>query len=521
MGVFVEFLTDNVWSVFSAIVIGIVTVIFIYIAKFYAKTREYPSGPFPIPFIGTLYLNQIFKKDISLFQFITESRDKYGAVFTHWNATTAQVFVTDPKVIRDTLHKHQFAGRPQKLDIFNLLREDGENIKSTDVVTSDFSSEWEVLRKVTHSALRKYAVSDKLAILVSQVVDEVYDHIVEQHGDKSFDVKEKLQVVLLSVLSSSAFGKKYRLDDPELLEWKDKTNESQKLFLNKRFLLLFFFPSLRHIFRKSFCTLRDTILFQKNFMKLKFHEHMKDFDKQNIRDFTDALLMSRREAEEEDSKNLEYLHDQNIINSVLLLFSAGSETSRVALSWAFLILANDYEAQKKIRHEVETEIGLADIPTLQHKNRCHYTSAFVNEVLRFKPVAPLGVTHKTLVDTEVDGKTLKADTAVLFSLQDCLHDKSIWNDPEVFKPERFLDESGNFVSKPNQFYLPFSAGRRSCPGNKMALNVIFYIIARFIQKTHGMRIELENGVGSVDMRGNIKTGGILPQEYKVKFVKTQ
>lgn len=41
------------------------------------------------------------------------------------------------------------------------------------------------------------------------------------------------------------------------------------------------------------------------------------------------------------------------------------------------------------------------------------------------------------------------------SFNGILMDES-WGDPEIFRPERFIDESGNIVT-PSRF-LPFSAG---------------------------------------------------------------
>jgi len=201
-----------------------------------------------------------------------------------------------------------------------------------------------------------------------------------------------------------------------------------------------------------------------------------------------------------------------------IVVGGGSDATRKSMNWVFLFMANYLEMQQKIRDEIEDVIGLEEIPTLKHKADCHYTSAFIAEVLRFRPINPMGALHKTTVDSQVAEFLIPKDTIVAFSLYNYMQDKDIWGDPELFRPERFLDSQGKFISNPNSFYVPFSAGRRSCPGDKFALTVMFCLLSRFIQKTHGKTIRLENGPGSVDLMGDPKTSFTwIPYEFKIKL----
>jgi len=281
--------------------------------------------------------------------------------------------------------------------------------------------------------------------------------------------------------------------------------------------LFVYMPFLKYIMRGTWKRFDDMFKAQWEFHDKDYEEHVKTFDGKTIRDFTDALLMARMEAEQEEgSAVLKYLKPANIQNCVNDLFGAGSETSRQTLTWAFLLMSNYPEKQKRIREEVFEFIGENEVPNLSHRTNCNYLAAFIAEILRFRYVVPAGVPHKSLVDMELGGQQIKKDTVMLSVQAIPMHDKETWTDPEVFKPERFLDEKGRFVSKPNAFYTPFSAGRRTCPGEKLALADIFYVIARFIQQTKGFEFVLPGGPGSVDLYGdNNEITTWAPLEYQV------
>ena len=79
-----------------------------------------------------------------------------------------------------------------------------------DVVLADYGPTWESLRRVAHAAVRKYAVDEKLALLVNDVVGETIDTIKKREGiNQPFDPTEYIYFTVYSVLASSAFGRRY------------------------------------------------------------------------------------------------------------------------------------------------------------------------------------------------------------------------------------------------------------------------------------------------------------------------
>lgn len=61
-------------------------------------------------------------------------------------------------------------------------------------------------------------------------------------------------------------------------------------------------------------------------------------------------------------------------------------------------------------------------------------------------------------------------------------DKKYWGDPEIFRPERFLDENGAFVTTKLDHVLGFGAGKRQCLGEPLARVTNFILFASIIQR---------------------------------------
>jgi cytochrome P450 len=76
--------------------------------------------------------------------------------------------------------------------------------------------------------------------------------------------------------------------------------------------------------------------------------------------------------------------------------------------------------------------------------------------------------------------SLLQDTTVIVSIWSVMADPKHWGDPEVFRPERFLDSNGKFVK--DEWMISFGAGKRLCVGESLAKNVLFLFFATFLQE---------------------------------------
>ena len=100
-----------------------------------------------------------------------------------------------------------------------------------------------------------------------------------------------------------------------------------------------------------------------------------------------------------------------------------------------------------------------------------------------------------------------------------MHNPEVFDSPETFKPERFLDSNGNYLSTRHPGFIPFGMGRRACPGEKLALADLFLIITNLLQLTSGYEFILPNGPGSADVNPNLNSINCIPNEYQVSLIK--
>jgi len=129
------------------------------------------------------------------------------------------------------------------------------------------------------------------------------------------------------------------------------------------------------------------------------------------------------------------------------LFGAGSETTSNTLTWSILYLLTHPEAQEKLHKEIDTVIGKNRLPTLADKANMPYTEAIMNETLRKGSLTPQGVFHTAMRDTTFNGYHIPKDTVIMANQYYVHHNPKLWNDPEKFKPERFLTPDGKTFKK--------------------------------------------------------------------------
>ncbi|KGL82776.1 Cytochrome P450 2J6, partial [Tinamus guttatus] len=108
-----------------------------------------------------------------------------------------------------------------------------------------------------------------------------------------------------------------------------------------------------------------------------------------------------------------------------------------------------------------------------------YTNAVVHEVQRFSNVVPVGVPRMTTRDTLLGGFLVPKGTLLMTNLTSLFMDKKTWETPDAFNPEHFLKD-GQFCRR--EAFIPFSLGKRACPGEQLARAELFLFFTALLQK---------------------------------------
>jgi len=192
-------------------------------------------------------------------------------------------------------------------------------------------------------------------------------------------------------------------------------------------------------------------------------------------------------------------------------FFGGTLPVRSQFLWILILLLKNPDYILKIQKEIDTIVEIHGEKLLEdHFSHLHLTRAVIEEGIRLRHSVPTANFHCTKQDTEFLGFKVKKNMMVIPNIWSVHYDPIFWSpDPEVYRPERHLNENGQFRSSGR--VIPFSIGRRKCAGNKIALREIFVYLVKILRN---FNISLDKR--PIDMDG-ISVALNFPHPYLVKF----
>ena len=117
----------------------------------------------------------------------------------------------------------------------------------------------------------------------------------------------------------------------------------------------------------------------------------------------------------QEKEGASYVREE-LMQIVLDLLSAGSETSATTLHWALLLLANNPEIQSRLRQEIESVVPAERYPSLDDMAKLPYVEAAILELMRLTTLLPYSILHSAIADTEVGGFFVPVNTKVFVVL---------------------------------------------------------------------------------------------------------
>ena len=180
--------------------------------------------------------------------------------------------------------------------------------------------------------------------------------------------------------------------------------------------------------------------------------------------YVERLLSAK--PDEEDKKHIK--------QSAAALYGGGADSTAAGLSFFYLAMVAFPEVQVKAREEIDRVVGAGRLPGFQDRDSLPYVEAVVKETLRWQPLAPLGPPHMSDEEDEYRGYRIPKGATLMPSIKWFSMDPSVYPDPELFRPERFLGP----YDPPSPYTYVFGFGRRICPGRILADSSLFLTIAQ-------------------------------------------
>ncbi|VDI69339.1 Hypothetical predicted protein [Mytilus galloprovincialis] len=387
-------------------------------------------GPTPWPIVGNLptlvassFQNKSSQNRSDRF---LELREKYGDLvgLSFGNFTQVLVFGYDKvhKVLVLNADKTKF--RPSNAAVAKKLFP-----KEAGVVLSN-GQEWVDLRRFTMVALKDFGVGKKSLEEKIQEEARFLVELLSKQNKKPFDVSKVFSKATSNIISSIIFGSRFDFNDPVFIR---------------------LLGNIDYLFKNNAGV--------ENMIPLLTY----------LNPFSKVPKIIKKEIQ---LKNHLFL-------TIADLYLAGTDTTSVTLQWTMFYMIKYPDVQKKCRNQILKVIGEDRDPVGKDKDNLPYVMATIQEVQRIATIVPLAVPHLAVEDIEIDGMTIPKNAIIFPSLMSVHRDPSLWEEPDVFRPERFL-QNDKFVKK--EGFSAFSMGPRICLGKQLAESELFLIFVSILQR---------------------------------------
>lgn len=158
---------------------------------------------------------------------------------------------------------------------------------------------------------------------------------------------------------------------------------------------------------------------------------------------------------------------EELRDELVTLLLAGHETTSTALTAVLSLLAQHPDEQARVHDAVVAAEDSTEAPLLR---------AAIDEALRLYPPVHMLV-REAATHAELGGYRVPEDSLVVLPSWVVHRDDRWWDDPETFRPDRFL---GGDADRPELAYFPFGGGQRQCIGRRFALQELRVAVAALL-----------------------------------------
>ncbi|XP_077252075.1 cytochrome P450 71A1-like [Tasmannia lanceolata] len=311
------------------------------------------------------------------------------------------------------------------------------------------------------------------------VREEEVTHMIEKIRTSSgaVNLSEILLSLTSNIVSRAAFGDKFSRGEGVTHGFRKLLGEFMELL--GTFHVGDYFPSLSwiHVLNGLDARIRKNFEEFDGFLEEVIEEHVKTGGiGEGEVDFVDVLLGIQKD----DALGFSLTKD-HIKALVQDMFAAGTDTTYAALEWAMAELIRHPKVMKKAQQEIRRIIGEKSKITEDDTDEMNYLKSVNKEALRLHPPVPLLVPRESIEVVKIQGYDVPAKTRAIINAWAIGRDPTSWEEPEKFRPERFMNSCNPIDFKGQDFQLiPFGAGRRGCPGIQFTIPTIQLALANLL-----------------------------------------
>nr|XP_004236547.1 cytochrome P450 71A4-like [Solanum lycopersicum] len=431
------------------------------------QQRLSPPSPTKLPIIGNLHqLGSVPHRSLR------KLSKKYGPVMLLQFGSKPVIVASSVDAARDIMKTNDlvWSGRPKS------SMTDGLFYGSKDVAFSPYGEYWRQIRSITVLHL----LSNKRVQSYRRVREEEISNMIDnirQKCDSVIDLRDVFSCLTNNIISRVNIGRTYNEGECGIAV---KSLIEELLILIGTFNIGDYIPWLKWLNKINGLDSRvkkvakDLDAFIESLIEERVNRNKKvECSAGEAKDFLGVLL------EIQDGNETGFPLQRDSLKALVLdAFVAATESTYSALEWIMTELLRHPRVMKKLEEEVR-ELGQGI--TEDDLRNMQYLKAVIKESLRLHPPAPLLIPRESMEDVKLLDYHIPAKTQVIINAWAIGRDPLLWDDPEEYRPERFLNSDID-VKGLNFELIPFGAGRRGCPGTAFAIVVIELALARIVHK---------------------------------------
>ena len=413
----------------------------------FRPSRHLPPGPKGIPFFGVLF---DYNKDPTGFSF--RCAQEFGDITLLPFGPLKVYLLSNPEHISEVF-SHQNHCFVKGVSIQSLKSSLGRGL-----LTSE-GKFWKRQHRLIQPAFHRTRIVE-YANIITVATEAV---ISQWQGGEVRNIQAEMMKLTLSITAQSLFSTDVSGKAVVIESALEAVLEHFSRQLNTFFLLPEWIPTPSNIqFRRKLHQMDEAIY---GIIRQRRATKEPKFD----------LLTMLLQLENESGVRMS---EREIRDEVVTLMMAGHETTALALTWTWVLLAQNPEIEEKLHQEIQTVLQKRS-PTIHDINQLEYASWIIKESMRLYPPA-WGTSRQVIETIELGGYILEPGDTVFLNQWVMHRNPRFFECADQFKPQRW----GNSFeqSLPRGVYFPFGDGPRSCIGKNFAMMEAMLILVAIAQK---------------------------------------
>ncbi|KAF9223390.1 cytochrome P450 [Gyrodon lividus] len=414
-----------------------------------------PPGPKPLPIVGNVMGINPNEPWVSY----TNWGKTYGELVYSRLLNQDIIVINSEEVAKDLLERrsNNYSDRPAIIRMTNDFF--GWSFNS---VMVPYSDRWRLHRRLFHQAFRPEAAFNYHAMQLRKG-RELLHNLLEVPGDYVAHIQTHSASIIMSVVYGYETAPR---DDPIINVVDRAVNLAVASIRPEVAAFLGFLPFLRHI--PSWfpgASFKRTALLSQKYADDMIEAPFQFVEKSMAAGTAVPSMVSdslRRIAEHDSVDG----YVQAVKESSVTAFAAASETTASTLLIFFLAMVLNPEVQERAQAEIDSVIGTVRLPVFEDRPSLPYVEAVLRETLRWHPAVPLSIPHATTSADVYEGYFIPQGATIIMNTWAMTRNEAKYPNPEVFRPERFLNEDGQINNDTVSY--AFGAGRRICVGRHIA-----------------------------------------------------